>query len=91
MDLDKRVGEFVANGSASIVRFPKNQYIAYMERFKWFMDSEEIQLGDENKKLDGSVENALRFRRSTIYFGSSKTRFVRFLAPAAKYNLRKYY
>jgi hypothetical protein len=59
MDLDKRVGEFVANGSASIVRFPKNQYIAYMERFKWFMDSEEIQLGDENKKLDGSVENAL--------------------------------
>jgi hypothetical protein len=28
MDLDKRVGEFVANGNASIVRFPKNQYIA---------------------------------------------------------------
>jgi hypothetical protein len=42
MDLDKRVGEFVANGNASIVRFPKNQYIAYMERFKWFMDTKKF-------------------------------------------------
>src|ERR1044072_9770279 len=28
MDLQKRVGDFVANGDATIVKFPKNQYIA---------------------------------------------------------------
>ena len=89
MDLDKRVGEFVANGSASIVRFPKNQYIAYMERFKWFMDSEEIQLGDENKKLDGSVENALDLEGPQFISVHPKQDSLRFLAPAAKYNLRK--
>ncbi|TRU43984.1 MAG: hypothetical protein EWV49_21660, partial [Microcystis aeruginosa Ma_QC_Ch_20071001_S25] len=90
MDLQKRVGEFVANGKASIVRFPKNQYIAYMERFKWFMDSEEIQLGDENKKLDGSVENALDLEGPEFISVHPKQDSLRFLAPAAKYNLRKY-
>ncbi|MBP8033612.1 MAG: hypothetical protein KAZ71_03380 [Bacteroidia bacterium] len=90
MDLEKRVGEFVANGNASIVRFPKNQYIAYMERFKWFMDTEEIQLGDENKKLDGSVENALDLEGPQFISVHPKQDSLRFLAPAAKYNLRKY-
>jgi hypothetical protein len=90
MDLDKRVGEFVANGNASIVRFPKNQYIAYMERFKWFMDTEEIQLGDENKKLDGSVENAIDLEGPQFISVHPKQDSLRFLAPAAKYNLRKY-
>ncbi len=89
MDLQKRVGEFVANGRASIVRFPKNQYIAYMERFKWFMDSEEIQLGDENKKLDGNVENALDLDGPEFISVHPKQDSLRFLAPAAKYNLRK--
>lgn len=90
MDLDKRVGEFVANGKGSTVRFPKNQYIAYMDRFKWFMDSEEIQLGDENKKLDGNVENALDLEGPEFISVHPKQDSLRFLAPAAKYNIRKY-
>lgn len=89
MDLKARVGEFVANGKGSVVRFPKNQYIAYMERFKWFMDSEEIQLGDENKKLDGSVENALDLEGPEFISVHPKQDSLRFLAPAAKYNIRK--
>ena len=89
IDLEKRVGDFVANGDATIVRFPKNQYIAYMERFKWFMDTEEIQLGDENKKLDGSIENALDLEGPQFISVHPKQDSLRFLAPAAKYNLRK--
>ena len=90
MDLQKRVGEFIANGKASIVKFPKNQYIAYMERFKWFMDSEEIQLGDENKKLDENVENALDLEGPEFISVHPKQDSLRFLAPAAKYSIRKY-
>lgn len=89
MDLKARVGEFIANGKGSIVKFPKNQYIAYMERFKWFMDSEEIQLGDENKKLNGSVENALDLEGPEFISVHPKQDSLRFLAPAAKYNIRK--
>lgn len=89
MDLQKRVGDFVANGDATIVEFIKNQYIAYMERFKWFMDSEEIQLGDETKKLNGSAENALDLEGPQFISVHPKQDSLRFLAPAAKYNLRK--
>jgi hypothetical protein len=31
-----------------------------------------------------------RFRRTSIYFCSSKTRFLEVFSPAAKYNLKKY-
>ena len=89
MDLEKRIGEFVANGKGSTVRFPKNQYIAYMDRFKWFMDSEEIQLGDDQKKLDGSIENALDLEGPEFISVHPKQDSLRFLAPAAKYNIRK--
>jgi hypothetical protein len=90
MDLKKRVGEFISNGKGSTVRFPKNQYIAYMDRFKWFMDTEEIQLGDENKKIDGNVENALDLEGPEFISVHPKQDSLRFIAPAAKYNLRKY-
>lgn len=90
IDLEKRFGEFISNGKGSTVRFPKNQYIAYMERFKWFMDSEEIQLGDDQKKLDANTENALDLEGPEFISVHPKQDSLRFIAPAAKYNTRKY-
>lgn len=90
MDLDERVGSFVANGKGSTVKFPKNQYIAYMDRFKWFMDGEEIQLGDENKKIEGDVESGVDLEGPEFISVHPKQDSLRFIAPAAKYNLRKY-
>lgn len=89
MDLEKRVGDFVSNGKGSTVRFPKNQYIAYMDRFKWYMDSEEIQLGDESKKLDRNIENALDLEGPEFISVHPNQDSLRFKAPAAKYNIRK--
>ena len=90
MDLDERVGTFVANGSGSTVQFPKNQYIAFMDRFKWFMDNEEIQLGDETKKIQGDLESGLDLEGPEFISVHPKQDSLRFIAPAAKYNLRKY-
>ncbi len=90
MDLNERVGMFVANGKGSTVKFPKNQYIAYMDRFKWFMDNEEIQLGDENKKIEGDVESGIDLEGPEFISVHPKQDSLRFIAPAAKYNLRKY-
>ena len=28
-----------------------------MERFKWYMDSEDVQIGDENQKINTSKED----------------------------------
>lgn len=92
IDFDKREGEFISNGKGSYVKFDKNQYIAYMDRFKWFMDSEDIELGDTQKKLDvdGSTENGIDLEGPQFISIHPKQDSLRFFAPGAKYNLRKY-
>jgi hypothetical protein len=92
IDFDKREGEFISNGKGSYVKFDKNQYIAYMDRFKWFMDSEDIELGDTQKKLDvdGSTESGLDLEGPQFISVHPKQDSLRFFAPGAKYNLRKY-
>ena len=91
IDFDARVGEFITNGSGSYVKFDKNQYIAFMDRFKWFMDAEEIELGDENKKMDAeAAEQGLDLEGPEFISTHPKQDSLRFFAPAAKYNLRKY-
>jgi hypothetical protein len=90
IDFDKRIGEFISNGAGSYVKFDKNQYIAYMDRFKWFMDSEDIELGDDQKKLDAESDNALDLDGPEFISIHPKQDSLRFFAPSAKYNVRKY-
>ena len=91
IDLDSRTGDFITNGEGSYVKFDKNQYIAYMDRFKWFMDAEEIELGDEKKKMDTeAAEQGLDLEGPEFISTHPKQDSLRFFAPAAKYNLRKY-
>lgn len=90
IDFDKREGLFVTNGEGSYVQFNKNQYIAYMDRFKWFMDNEDIELGDDQKKLDADVENALDLDGPKFISTHPKQDSLFFFAPSAKYNTRKY-
>lgn len=90
IDFDKREGLFVTNGEGSYVKFDKNQYIAYMDRFKWFMDNEDIELGDDQKKLDANVENALDLDGPKFISIHPKQDSLFFFAPSAKYNTRKY-
>lgn len=90
INFQDRFGQFISNGEGSYVRFDKNQYIAFMDRFKWFMDGESIQLGDEKKKLDAGIENALDLEGPEFISVHPKQDSLRFFAPAANYNLRKY-
>jgi hypothetical protein len=91
IDFDARIGEFVTNGEGSYVKFDKNQYIAYMDRFKWYMDAEDIELGDTQKKMDAEdAENGLDLEGPEFISVHPKQDSLRFFAPGAKYNLRKY-
>jgi len=91
IDFDARIGEFVTNGKASYVKFDKNQYIAFMDRFKWYMDAEDIELGDTQKKLDtDKSESGLDLEGPEFISIHPKQDSLRFYAPGAKYNLRKY-
>jgi len=90
IDFEKRTGMFVTNGKGSIVRFPKNNYVSYMDRFKWFMDSETIQLGDDQKKIDANQNTDVQLDAPEFISVHPQQDSLRFYAPAAKYNLRKY-
>lgn len=90
IDFDKREGEFITNGTASYVKFDKNQYIAYMDRFRWFMDAEDIELGDTQKKIETEESDGLNLEGPQFISIHPKQDSLRFFAPGAKYNLRKY-
>jgi hypothetical protein len=92
IDFDQRTGEFTTNGEGSFVKFDKCQYIAYMDRFKWYMDAEDIELGDTQKKLDAQAaeEAGLDLEGPEFISVHPKQDSLRFFAPGAKYNLRKY-
>jgi hypothetical protein len=74
--LDERVGEFVSNGTETKVEFPVNQYICYMDRFKWFMDQGDIELesdrtaavGNEDLQLSGSNFISIRPDQDSAQF-----------------------
>ena len=90
IDLDGRVGEFLTNGEGSYVKFDKCQYIAYMDRFKWFMDAEDIEVGDTQKKLNTEDETAIDLEGPRFISVHPKQDSLMFFSPGAKYNLRNY-
>jgi hypothetical protein len=90
IDFETRSGLFISNGQGSVVRFDKNKYICYMDRFKWFMDSENIQMGDEKRKIEGSaIEEGVKIEGPEFISIHPQQDSLRFYAPAANYNLRK--
>jgi hypothetical protein len=87
VDFDKREGDFKANGKGSIVTFPVNQYICFMEQFKWYMDKAELELGGGAKK---PVGDGIRLEGPEFISIHPKQDSLRFRAPKARYDLRNY-
>jgi hypothetical protein len=92
IDFDTRSGDFTSNGKGSIVKFPVNQYVCYMDNFKWLMDKESIEMNGANKKTGKAVEEYTDLDLQGPEFISvhPKQDSLRFVAPSAKYDLKKH-
>lgn len=93
IDFTKRVGEFKSNGGGSYVSFPLNQYICYIDQFKWFMDQESIELssGNEHKTAGSDTsESSLNLTGSDFISVEPRQDSLQFKAPFAKYSLKDY-
>jgi len=44
IDFDERLGEFTPNSGETAIDLPIQQYRCYMDKFRWFMDDDEIDL-----------------------------------------------
>ena len=86
--LDERIGEFVSNGKNTKVEFPVNQYMCFMDRFKWFMDQGDLELeadqttaaGNEDLQLSGTNFISTRPDQDSLSF----------MAPKARYDLKQH-
>jgi hypothetical protein len=89
VDFDKRFGEFKSNGKGSIVKFPVNQYICFMDNFKWFMDENNIELGSSKAGQKAANED-LDLSGPQFISVHPKQDSLAFYSPSAKYDLKKY-
>ncbi|MBI4929389.1 MAG: hypothetical protein HY841_01405 [Bacteroidetes bacterium] len=89
VDFEKRTGDFASNGKGAVVEFPVNQYICYMDNFKWYMDKGDIELSsrDANKPKD---DRLLELSGPEFISTNPKQDSLRFNAPKAKFDFTKY-
>ncbi len=95
VDFDARKGEFKSNGGTSLVSFPVNEYICYMDQFDWYMDKDEIDLQNNSKNIPG-IENMdikeladLDLAGSEFISTHPAQDSLRFRSSRAKYSLKE--
>lgn len=90
VQFDKRVAEFESNGDDTFVEFPVNQYVCYMDKFKWFMDENSIELeSSEAIASDFVIDTELDLARSNFFSTHPDQDSLNFMAPKAVYDLGK--
>lgn len=87
VDYKGRFATFKANGEATPIEFPINQYLCYMEEFKWYMDNGAIDLSSSSSqsiaadvKLEGSKFISTHPEQDSLFFFS----------PIARYDSRRH-
>jgi hypothetical protein len=91
VDFDKRKGSFETTGENSMIRFPANEYICFMDKFDWYMDKEELDFYTIKRKdvdythissrdlvdmdLEGSIFISTHPAQDSLSFISGKANF----------------
>lgn len=88
IDFDERVGEFKSNGEESFVEFPANKYICYMDKFKWYMDQDELELEASGERQDMTIDTDLDLAGPNFYSTHPKQDSLSFMAPKARYDMK---
>lgn len=92
IDFIERVGDFKSNGGGSYVTFPLNQYICYIDQFKWYMDQQEIEMssGSQAQVQEDTSHTGLSLTGSEFISIEPRQDSLRFKAPFARYSLKDY-
>lgn len=86
-DYEGRFVEFKSNGKADPIEFPINQYICYMEEFKWYMDNGKIDLiGSSTKSVAADVD----LEGSKFISTNPEQDSLFFYAPVGTYDSRNH-
>lgn len=94
IDFVQRFGDFKSNGGGTYVKFPLNQYISYIDQFKWYMDVQELELSSSStvsatEVADTTITN-ITLSGSEFVSLEPRQDSLRFKAPFARYSLKDY-
>ena len=88
VDFQERKAEFVSNGGGSFVEFPQNQYIAFMDKFTWYMESDDIELSSTKSSYDESQDVQLEGAKFISVHPDQDS--ITFFSPGARYDVHKH-
>ncbi|MEA3462611.1 MAG: hypothetical protein U9R49_12070 [Bacteroidota bacterium] len=64
VDLDQRMGDFRANGDATLIEFPYNLYETRLDQITWYMDKNQVALSQEQILPENNVDIGIDSLRS---------------------------
>lgn len=88
IDFSKKEGNFVSNQSGSVVEFPENDYIAYMDQFKWLMEQDDIEMGSNKKVTETTDTNDIQLNGTRFISVNPHQDSLQFISAQARYSLR---
>ncbi|MFH1320836.1 MAG: hypothetical protein ABII90_09320 [Bacteroidota bacterium] len=88
VDFDERKGTFKSNTGGSLVKFPANQYICYVDEFNWDMDKGDIALSAETTELIGEGADEVELKGSKFTSVHPKQDSLYFVAADAIYDIK---
>ena len=81
LDFEERTGEFIPNSGETAIELPIQQYLCYMDRFRWFMDDDEIDLISE-RDVDALPLNFSENRTLSNFISRAESRLASFFEYA---------
>ncbi|MEZ8000487.1 MAG: hypothetical protein QMC39_10990, partial [Flavobacteriales bacterium] len=89
IDFDERLGEFNSNDNETKLELPANQYICYMDKFKWFMDDDKMELASSRTAASDFVIDTDAAKSTSNFFSVNEYQdSLNFLAPKATYDIK---
>ena len=86
MDFGYKIGTFTANNvEESSVSFPKSQYVAFMDSYKWYVEKEKIEMSSTRQPAADST--SLASHLLSVHPDQDSLKFV---APKATYDIKEY-
>ena len=91
VDLDQRIGEFRANGDATLIELPYNMYETHLDQITWYMDENQVGLSQGKILPEYSVDIGIDSLKTNgpIYLSTHPQQdSLNFVSPEAVYNYK---
>jgi hypothetical protein len=89
VDFKERKGDFISNYGEELINFPLNQYVCKMDKFKWIMDVDDLEL-EKNPEAtsDINIDEDMGLARSNFFSTHPKQDSLDFQSLKARFDFK---